>query len=114
MIDITFRLNVGKRIHDYRVQNDYTQAEFAEIMDISVNFLSEIENGKKGMSQDTIYKLCRHFNLSADYILFGTIPDAEKENTDKISDLAQKLTSKELGTVMEYLAQLKKMRDLNL
>ncbi|MBD5445277.1 MAG: helix-turn-helix transcriptional regulator [Lachnospiraceae bacterium] len=37
-------------------------------MDISVNFLSEIENGKRGMSQDTLYKLCSKFAVSADYI----------------------------------------------
>ena len=26
-----------------------------------------IENGKKGMSQDTLYKLCSKFAVSADY-----------------------------------------------
>lgn len=62
---------VGERIRNYRVSHRYTQADFAKSMDISVNFLSEIENGKKGMSQETLYKLCEHFGLSADYILFG-------------------------------------------
>ena len=46
--DKNLKRSVGKRVHDFRVQHDYTQAQFAEFMDISVNFLSEIENGKKG------------------------------------------------------------------
>ena len=67
------RQSVGKRVHDSRIKSDYTQAQFAELIDISVNFLSEIENGKKGMSQETLYKLCKQFNISADYILFGDV-----------------------------------------
>ena len=42
--DKNLKRSVGKRVHDFRVQHDYTQAQFAEFMDISVNFLSEIEN----------------------------------------------------------------------
>jgi len=68
---IDLKFSIGQRIRDYRVKNHYTQAQFAELIDISINFLSGIENGKKGMSQETICKLCEQFNLSADYLLFG-------------------------------------------
>ncbi len=49
---------VGKRIREYRLQHHYTQLQFAEKINIPVNFLSEIENGHKGMSQDTLANLC--------------------------------------------------------
>ena len=52
MEDILDKSKVGQRIRQLRIQNDYTQAKFAELIDISINFLSEIENGKKGLSQD--------------------------------------------------------------
>lgn len=45
---LELRLAVGERVRNYRLSNHYTQAYFAEMIDISVNFLSEIENGKKG------------------------------------------------------------------
>ena len=34
---------IGQRIRECRLKAGYTQAQFAELMDISINFLSEIE-----------------------------------------------------------------------
>ena len=108
--DKNLKRSVGKRVHDFRVQHDYTQAQFAEFMDISVNFLSEIENGKKGMSQETLYRLCQQFHLSSDYILFGiTLEDAAKK-PDTIIDIANHLSAEELTQVIEYLNSLKMMK----
>ena len=108
--DKNLKRSVGKRVHDFRVQHDYTQAQFAEFMDISVNFLSEIENGKKGMSQETLYRLCQQFHLSSDYILFGiTLEDAAKK-PDTIIDIASHLSAEELTQVIEYLNSLKMMK----
>lgn len=112
--DKNLKRSVGKRVHDFRVQHDYTQAQFAEFMDISVNFLSEIENGKKGMSQETLYRLCQQFHLSSDYILFGiTLEDAAKK-PDTIIDIANHLSAEELTQVIEYLNSLKMMKMMKL
>ena len=112
--DKNLKRSVGKRVHDFRVQHDYTQAQFAEFMDISVNFLSEIENGKKGMSQETLYRLCQQFHLSSDYILFGiTLEDAAKK-PDTIIDIANHLSAEELTQVIENLNSLKKMKMMKL
>lgn len=51
MTEIIDKSEIGQRIRQLRLLSDYTQAEFAELIDISINFLSEIENGKKGVSQ---------------------------------------------------------------
>jgi len=47
MADIIKKSEIGQRIRQLRLLNNYTQAEFAELIDVSVNFLSEIENGKR-------------------------------------------------------------------
>lgn len=104
--------SIGKRVHDFRLQNNYTQAQFAELIDISVNFLSEIENGKKGMSQDTICKLCTHFHLSADFILLGK--SSPEDETGSLINLANNLDCNELGLVIDYLTSLKKVKERNL
>lgn len=108
------RLTIGKRVHDFRILNEYTQAQFAEYMDISINFLSEIENGKKGMSQETLYRLCSHFNISADYILFGTASDSSAAGKDRLVDIAGTLSAEEIDAVIDYLKALKKLRDISL
>ncbi len=94
------RSAVGERVRNYRVLNSYTQTDFAEKIGISVNFLSEIENGKKGMSQETLYKLCEYFGLSADYILFG------KNNFDT-SVFEEVFENTELKTLREFLASMR-------
>lgn len=105
MVEILNKTDIGKRIHKIRIQNEYTQAEFAEAIDISINFLSEIENGKKGLSQDTLAKICQHMDVSADYILFG------KETKElSILQIANSLTLSELDTTIEYLESLRKIK----
>ncbi len=94
------KLAVGERVRNYRVSNKYTQADFAEKIDISINFLSEIENGKKGMSQETLYKLCEQFDLSADYILFG-------KNDSDASGHSQALDHAELKTLTDFLVSMR-------
>ncbi|WP_432408706.1 helix-turn-helix domain-containing protein [Wukongibacter sp. M2B1] len=62
---------IGERIRQQRERIGMTREEFSEQISISPQFLAEIENGKKGMSYVTLYKICDKFNISADYILMG-------------------------------------------
>ncbi len=64
-------LQIGKRLRKQREKANMTREKFAEKAGISPQFLAEIENGKKGMSVATLYKVCKNFNISADYLLFG-------------------------------------------
>lgn len=100
---------IGERVRDFRIVNRYTQAQFAEMIDISINFLSEIENGKKGMSQETICKLCKRFHLSADYILFGNTT-ADVPASEQLITLANTLSPEDLQLVIEYLNALSKIK----
>lgn len=101
---------IGQRIRECRLKEGYTQAQFAELMDISVNFLSEIETGKKGMSQDTIYRLCQKLQLSADYILFGSQnPNPLPRN---LIQLVNSLSSEDLCSLMDYILALQKVRQI--
>ena len=103
------KAEIGQRIRQLRHMYDYTQAEFAELIDISINFLSEIENGKKGLSQDTLAKVCRQLNTSADYILFGG-----KQKQSSLIDLANTLNIEELETTIRYLESLIAMKKIQI
>lgn len=63
--------STGKRVRRQRESLSLTRDQFAEQIEISPQFLAEIENGKKGMSAETLYKICSRTNASSDYILFG-------------------------------------------
>jgi transcriptional regulator with XRE-family HTH domain len=62
---------IGKRVRHHRESLSLTRDQFAEQIAISVQFLAEIENGTKGMSAETLYKICEVSDISADYLLLG-------------------------------------------
>lgn len=62
---------VGRRVRRQREKMGLTRDQFAEQINISPQFLAEIENGKKGMSAETLYKICERTYASTDYILMG-------------------------------------------
>lgn len=72
-MDTIIMNQIGKRLRKKREQLNMTREVFSEKVGISPQFLAEIENGKKGMSAGTLYKICLTFNFSADYILLGRI-----------------------------------------
>lgn len=53
------------------------------------------------MSQETLYKLCEHFGLSADYILFG------KEAAGNSAIPAATLDNTELKTLTDFLVSMR-------
>jgi len=54
---------VRSNIRRYRDFRKWTQAEFAEKLDISINFLSDVENGKKWISPASMVKFASVLNI---------------------------------------------------
>jgi transcriptional regulator with XRE-family HTH domain len=62
---------VGKRLRRHREKLGLSREQFAEQINISPQFLAEIENGKKGMSAETLYKICENHEDIVEYLLMG-------------------------------------------
>jgi transcriptional regulator with XRE-family HTH domain len=63
MTETEFRTIVRTNIRRYRDYRKWTQAELAEKLNISINFLSDIENGKKWISPATTVKFASVLNI---------------------------------------------------
>ena len=63
---------VGERISRLRKNLGLTQEKLAEQADISIQFLVQIEHGKRTMKIGTLRKLCSALSVSADYLINGT------------------------------------------
>jgi transcriptional regulator with XRE-family HTH domain len=70
---------VGGRIRKQREYMGYTREHFAELLDITPKFCSDIELGVKGMSVPTLCKISKILRLTTDYILFGTMEQASDD-----------------------------------
>lgn len=93
-------LDIGIRIKNEREKFKYSREQFAEIIKVSPQFLASIENGSRGMSFNTLEKICKAFNVSADYILFGK---SINNNLDEINKLISCIDSKYLPIVEDLI-----------
>lgn len=88
-----------------------TQADIAEKMDFSTNYISDLENGKKNMSTLTLAEMCRCFDKSADYFLFGE----DKKNDggcdmDTLITYISTLSYSQLDEIIAFATTLKALR----
>ena len=72
---------IGKRIRQQREYMGYTREQFAEQIDVTPKFCSDIETGAKGMSVPTLCRIAKTLRLSTDYILWG---EDSKDDPDSI------------------------------
>lgn len=72
------------RIRKAREDAGYTREQFAELLNVSVSYLAELERGKTGMAVKTLVAICKVLGLSADYVLFGEERDADRLLLDKL------------------------------
>ena len=64
-------IEVGHRIQLSRERAGYTQEQFAELLDVGVQHVSNIERGAVGISLTALKKTCEILGVSADYLLLG-------------------------------------------
>ncbi len=62
-------MNFNERIRALREDNDITQAEIAEALNVTQRKISHLETGDSEPTLLDIEQYCRYFNKSADYIL---------------------------------------------
>lgn len=62
---------IGLRIKTIRKEKHITAEKLAELVGVSVQTISNIENGRKGVSLQVFLKICKALEISSDYLLFG-------------------------------------------
>lgn len=88
-------LQIGNQIRKARERNGLTQEQFAEAIDKSPQFISDLERGLSGISLETLKKICETLQVSSDTILFTESIQADMT--------VEKLTNKFLNMTPEQL-----------
>lgn len=89
MLDVKLYLSeVGQRIMERRKQLGLTQEELAERCDLTTQFVSYAESGKRASRPENLMKMAAVLGVSTDYLLTGDIIDKDKllisEKLDKL------------------------------
>ncbi len=81
---------MGQRIVARRKELGYTQEQIAEMMDVSIQMISNLERGNKAIRIDNLVKLSEILHISTDYVLTGKRNDAEQQALfEKIKSLSE-------------------------
>ena len=61
--------NYRERLRNIREDQDLTQAELGKVLNKSQQGYNHIEAGRAELKIDDLVKLCKFYNLSADYLI---------------------------------------------
>ena len=80
---------MGQRIMERRKKLGLTQEALAELSELTTQFVSYAESGKRGMRPENLMKVAAALGVSTDYLLTGDIIDKDKlllsEKLDKLT-----------------------------
>ncbi|MBR1560224.1 MAG: helix-turn-helix transcriptional regulator [Clostridia bacterium] len=93
-------LEVGQRIIERRKSLGLTQEALAEKADVTTQFVSYAESGKRAMRPENLLKLSVALGVSADYLLTGEIID---KDLLILSEKLRSLTPSQLRIVEEII-----------
>lgn len=97
---------IGSRVKQARLERHMTQQQLAEAADISVSFLSNIENGRQSMNLRALIAISDALEVSADRLIrdiprtAGIAEEIERELSS--------CTPKERETILQLVQLMKK------
>ena len=87
---------IGQRIIERRKKLGLTQEALAELGEVTTQFVSYAESGKRAMRPENLLKISSALGVSADYLLTGDIVD---KDLLILSDKMRKLTPSQLRII---------------
>ncbi|MBE5884786.1 MAG: helix-turn-helix transcriptional regulator [Lachnospiraceae bacterium] len=76
----------GIVLKNARMDKKLTQAELAEILDISLPYLKDLERFRNNPSYEVFEKVIRYFNLSADTVIYpnNNLTDSKYQQIERL------------------------------
>lgn len=97
---------MGKRIRLRRETLGLSRESLAEFLNVSPQFVADVEYGNKGVSIKSLYGLSQALGVTTDYILAGSVYALDTDATairvrEEITQLLQRCDSKQLKSIRD-------------
>lgn len=89
----------GTVLKNARMDKKLTQAELAEILDISLPYLKDLERFRNNPSYEIFEKVIRYFNLSADTVIYPNL-NLNNSTYQQIERLLTRCNEEELHVIL--------------
>ena len=100
-----YNAEVGARIYELRKKNGFTREKLSELADISVQFLSDIEKGRKSMTISTLRKIASALTVTTDYIVNGTAANGDNDRIISILNTLSDKNKKQAEKILSAFAE---------
>lgn len=104
IMSLDYRL-LGERIKRQRRLKGTTQENFAEYLNVSVGYISQIERGISKVSLERLIEISEYLDCGVDFLLEGTSPGDEKYLANELNGLFSQLSAYEKKMLTHLLKE---------
>lgn len=97
--------NVGNKIRERRNFLKVTQENLANDINVSASFISDIENGRRKMSLETMIKISIALKTSLDYFVLDNVKDVKLKNNikyDELKNILETVDEKKESVLLDF------------
>ncbi len=103
---------MGKIIKVVRVERGLSQADLAELVDLSVPYISNIETGRSKSSLETIVNIANALNVTVDRLLCGNVQNGG-DFSFELRELFSDCSTYEKSVIFDTANSVKKSLRMN-
>lgn len=96
-------IHIGKKFQEYRLKNNLTQNQAAELTGLEPRHISQIERGLSKGSIDTLLKLCNAYKITPDIVLYDLLDDDLKNDVTIYEEKFKKLSQKDKKSILHFI-----------
>ena len=103
---------LGTRIREERKRLNLTQAQLAEVVEISDTYMGAIERGERSLTLDTLVRLVNRLGVTIDYLLADSVMDSDTNIMEQFKQImdGQPLERKQMAinvlrTIFSYFGE---------
>ena len=104
--------SIGKYIREYRQKKNMSQETLAELIDVSVPYISMLENSQKYPALDTLISLANALDISPNHLLCETMNNEYEMKRsvmlDEISELSEREQERIFTVVRAMIEEAKR------
>ena len=104
------KIKIGKTIQEIRKSNGYTQEKLAEAIEVSVRYISDIEQDKSKPSYEILIRICNLFKIGINQIFNKYLEVKDNKTLEyKIAGF-DKLNKKDKDTIENLIMYFNKSK----
>ncbi|WP_313559101.1 helix-turn-helix domain-containing protein [Ruminiclostridium cellobioparum] len=97
---------LGRRIREYRTKINLTQEYVAEAVGISAVFMSQLENGNRKPSLETVFNISNILNVPMDYLMKDSVIETDSSKMDELIALLKGRPEEEIAIVADTAREI--------